>query len=216
MDVVLTFTNAPPSDDPPTAQEIAHLECIVAKAHFRNNLPDYIDEMLLGFNGIYADRVPDTFLDLANKYMRWSDISPDYERQQRRIDMYVRTADNGNRNLRRLYAFWLERCSGKITNDARCCVILRTIHRMCVEWALEQDTYLIVDKWIPLSKFITKDLGRKDGIKKVKMLGVPMILHYLYANRTGKRLDVCHPNNSYHAKRSPLRQKHAHQNVWQT
>lgn len=134
MDVVLTFRNAPPPDDPPTAQEVAHYEAIVVKACVRNNLPSYVDELLAGFNGIYAENVPDTFLDLANKYIRrWSDIS-----QQEMSTRLVRIAENGSKDLRRLYAFWLERCSGKITNDTRCCVILRVVHELCIQWAEER------------------------------------------------------------------------------
>jgi hypothetical protein len=147
MDVVLTYENAPPPNVPPTAQEVAHFETVLFKSHESNNRLLYIDEMLSGFNGIYDGRVPDTFLDLANKYMTWSDINLDNERQQQRVDMFVRTADNGNKDLRRLYAFWLDKCAGKITEDTRCFVILRTIHRMCVDWAVEQDMHLYSLLW---------------------------------------------------------------------
>ena len=138
MDIVLTFSNAPPSDDPPTAQEIAHFNAIVAKVRKSNTLMLFIDEMLIGFNGIYAGRVPDSFLDLANKYMRWSDINPDYEKQQEMSNRLVRIATNTDKDLRRLYAYWLQRCHGKITEDTRCLVILCTVHRLCIQWAVER------------------------------------------------------------------------------
>jgi hypothetical protein len=138
MDYVLTYSNAPPPDDPPTAEEVQHFETVGSRGLEDNTL--YIDDLLSGFTTMYKHRVPDTFLDLAIKYMIWRSYY-DIEIHQKIVNDLVRTATNTDIDLRRLYAFWVLRCHGKITNDTRCLVILDTVHRLCVQWAVEHDDY---------------------------------------------------------------------------
>ena len=134
MDEVLTHSNAPPPDDPPTEEESQHYETIFVRGLDDDTL--YIDDLLTGFTTMYKHRVSDTFLELAIKYMTWSNHN--IELDQEILNDLVRTATNDDIDLRRLYAFWMLRCHGKITNDIRCYVTLNTVHRLCIQWAVER------------------------------------------------------------------------------
>jgi hypothetical protein len=134
MDEVLTHSNAPPTDDPPTEEESQHYETVYFRGLDDGTL--YIDDLLSGFTTMYKHRVSDTFLEMTIKYMIWRP-NHDNEIQQKIVNDLVDTATNTDIDLRRLYAFWVLRCHGKITNDIRCYVILSTVRRLCVQWALE-------------------------------------------------------------------------------
>lgn len=137
MDDVLTHSNAPPPDDPPTTEESQHYETVYFRGLDDGTL--YIDDLLSGFTTMYKHRVSDTFLELAIKYMTWSNHN--IELEQEILDDLIRTATNDDKDLRRLYAFWVLRCHGKITNDIRCYVTLGTVRRLCVQWVAERRDY---------------------------------------------------------------------------
>jgi hypothetical protein len=139
MDEVLTHSNAPPPDDPPTEEESQHYETVYFRGLDDGTL--YIDDLLSGFTTMYKHRVSDTFLEMAIKYKTWSNTDPDIEKQQKRSNRLVRIATNTDIDLRRLYAFWMLKCHGKITNDIRCYVTLSTVHRLCIQWAAERSDY---------------------------------------------------------------------------